>query len=131
MPQRELIAAVTSLRETVEILNETLKKDYPKRVEIRKDRRFFAVLIFFGIILGMLLSSFITIATVSGCFLSKDAADGHASGICHTMPGFTVAEERNNRTIQRFNELLNTINQNKKMITENQEEIENLKNRIR
>lgn len=107
-----LLDAVVVMSDNIKALNETLKSDYPKRAEIRRSRRQFALYI----VLGLFMSSLVTIGTVSGCFLSKQAVDGEAPFFCAVLPGYSEAQDRNRRITKRFNQLLHEIASNKKDI---------------
>lgn len=114
--QQELLTAVQDLRDTVALLVSTLKEDYPKRTEIKQARFFAGVYVIIGLIISALVSSFITVTIVSGCFLSKAALDGNANPVCSGLPGYTTAQARNQQTRDRFEHLIREIDKNQREI---------------
>lgn len=121
--QPELLLAVQELRDTVASLVVTLRNDYPKRIEIRRDRFRFAVYVLVGLVVSAVIGGLMTIVTVSGCFLSRTAIEGHANAVCGIMPGYTTAQERNARTTERFMQLLQDIEKNKRQIRQLQHKV--------
>jgi uncharacterized membrane protein len=111
-----LLEAIKSLRDTVSALNQTLQADYPKREEIKRDRKTFTAWIVIGLLLSAVGGSLVTIGTVSGCFLSKSAADGNVPAFCSALPGYSDARARNARTRDRFEQLILEIQQNSKRL---------------
>lgn len=114
--QKELLTAVQDLRDTVALLVSTLKEDYPKRTEIKQARLFAALYVVIGLVVSAIVGGLLTVVTVSGCFLSKQALDGNANPLCATLPGYTVAQERNHQTRERFEHVLDQIDKNAREI---------------
>lgn len=90
---QELVEAIKTLHKGVDALNRTLSEDYPRRSEIKRARVNFAI----ATLLGLFISSLVTIGTVSGCFLSKSAVDGHPPAVCSILPGYATTQARAQR----------------------------------
>lgn len=128
MPER-LLAETRALHESVDALVSTLDREYPKRAEIKKARTNFAIAIIIGLLLSGFISSVVTIGTVSGCFLSKSAVDGHAPHICSVMPGYDATQDRARRSTDKFTELFQTTDTNEQRIDRLEMDLEKLKSR--
>jgi hypothetical protein len=116
MPE-ELLKAVEDLVSTVGRLENTMS-EYPKRREVEerfetkaeiKKKRHKAILITLGIaLLGLVISFFVTVTTITSCFISEDARAGDASFGCKLLPGYTKAQEENRKLIAELRVLLDT-----------------------
>lgn len=129
MPER-LLAETRALHEAVDALIATLEREYPKRAEIRKARQSFALAIMIGLIVSAIISIITTIGTVSGCFLSRAAVDGHAAHACSFLPGYDATQDRARRNNARFAQLFSDVAYNKKMNRSQQVELDKLEKKL-
>jgi hypothetical protein len=109
----ELLTGVRALTNAVNALDTTLKNDYPKRAEVRRGLIQLALLT----VAGLVGSSFVTVAVISGCFLSpKVSQEGNPAVACQILPGYSESVRRNHLLLKQFNQLLVDIEQNRKDI---------------
>lgn len=101
MPE-QLLQATLKLTESVERLEATLH-EYPKRSEVEdrfatkheSKRRAIKVLAL-GLVMMLIalaVSFVVTIATVTTCFISDNARDGHAADVCNLLPGYEQTQQ--------------------------------------
>lgn len=120
MPE-QLLKAVQELNKTVSKLEQTLQQ-YPKRREVenrfttkadaeRKRRHAFRIGLTM-LLVGLGASYFVTISTITSCFISQEARLGEAGQACHLLPGYTDAQNENQRRLDQFEELLNRPSNN-------------------
>jgi len=120
-PTGDLLDAVRDLTTQVAILTKRLQEEYPKRDEVRHDGRKRALgTLAFGIVL-ILLSNFVTIATISFCFLSPTGA---VHSQCNIMPGYEETTNSGRSRLARFELLIRQIEQNRQDIAELQEQLD-------
>lgn len=115
-----LLQAVRELTAVTKALNKTLSEDYPKRREIERNYlskqqssrniRFFVAFVFASIF----ISQFVTIATVSTCFLG----DPEHPRICQLMPGYKDSIQQNKDILKHFQELMQITKQNDRRLDE-------------
>lgn len=92
----------------VRVLTATLS-DYPKRAEVhekyvsRRESRQRLVLVLTFAVISLVFSYFVTISTVSTCFLG---GDGEYPGLCKLIPGYEEAQQQNDDILKQFRELI-------------------------
>jgi hypothetical protein len=101
-----LIETINRLRLSVDALHKTLESDYPTRVEISARRRNVVM----GTLAAIVLSYFLTISTVSYCFLDGIPARGEKQ-FCHIFPGYEQSFDNNRSSIDARAKLQERINQ--------------------
>jgi hypothetical protein len=124
MPE-QLLKAVQELTATVGRLESTLK-EYPKRQEVearfetkraiksqRKKMFYLGIAILVG---GLLTSYFVTVTTITSCFVSDSARAGEASVGCSLLPGYSEAQRENQQLIKELRVLLNQPETNSKRL---------------
>jgi hypothetical protein len=108
---KELLQAVNKLSDVVRLLDATMKRDYPKRVELqnylskregRKRIQYFAA----AAVVATLLSFFVTVSSVNYCFLNGVPEPGERD-ICQVFPGWEESFDNN----RRFTDLINNNQQ--------------------
>lgn len=115
MPER-LLEAVNELTQVVKSLERTLKADYPKRSEILRRRNIMWLQMFLVVIIAIIGGYFVTIGTISGCFLG-DAANGLSPRFCNVLPGYHDAQVKNRKLIKEFEVLVKRSERNAHRIT--------------
>lgn len=118
MPEKTLGELATEVHTATAALTELLSR-YPDRNEVERRfvsrstsrNRMFLVLVM--VIVAMLVSAFITVSTVSVCFLGGQNSD---PGICHIMPGYSKAVQQNKVLLKQFKDLVNITQTNQKRI---------------
>jgi hypothetical protein len=119
-PTAELLAAVLLLVKEVEALYNRLSKDYPSREEVRHEgRKRAAKSLAFAFVI-IIISNFITIQTVSYCFLSPV---GTVHSVCNRIPGYENTVTQGNQRLRKFNLLLTQIVSNQKSIIDLQQRV--------
>lgn len=113
MPE-ELLQAVLELTKTTKELEQTLH-EYPKRKEIEAKyatkaesrRRATKVLAagLFIVLVSLMASYFVTVTTITSCFISDDARAGNPDYLCSWLPGFDEAQEENSKRLDRLERL--------------------------
>ncbi len=116
MTNKELRAAITDLTKAVGALDITLKRDYPTREEIKKRR----VQIVLAMVAAIIASYFLTVGTVSYCFLSGIPEDG-ASGFCNVFPGYEESFDNNRELRDQFIQMQQFIQENREKIEQLEE----------
>ena len=116
MPER-LLAAVQELNENVARLEETFK-EYPKRQEIaeqyetkqelKENRKRLIMTALAILLISLFVSYFVTVTTITSCFVSEGARTGDATAACGLLPGYNEAQEENQQLIKELRVLLNT-----------------------
>jgi hypothetical protein len=108
---KELLQAVNKLSDVVRLLDATMKRDYPKRVELqnylskregRKRIQYFAA----AAVVATVLSFFVTVSSVNYCFLNGVPEPGERD-ICQVFPGWEESFDNN----RRFTDLINNNQQ--------------------
>lgn len=122
----KLLEAVNELAAEVRGLRSVLRKEYPKRGEMRRTVRTRVVNYFLVALMVLLVAQAMTMTTISHCFLNASASNGAPIG-CSAMPGYDQAVEQNQTRLGRFYELSNQIESNRLKVTELELEIEKLK----
>lgn len=103
----------TMIRE-VRVLTSTLA-EYPKRQEVhekyvsRRESKQRIALVMVVLLFSLAVSYFVTISTVSTCFLGGD--DSHP-GLCTLIPGYDEAQQRNTDILKQFQELVKITERN-------------------
>lgn len=94
-------------------------EDYPKRQEVhekyvsRRESRQRLVLVFAFAAISLVFSYFVTISTVSTCFLG---GDGNYPGLCKMIPGYEEAQTKNDEILQQFRHLVEMTERNDKRL---------------
>jgi hypothetical protein len=133
MSEQDLQRLAQEARAAVAGLQRLLERDYVKRDEAEKQfmlkkvsqRRWFAFLLMIPLALGV--SFFVTIGTVSSCFLGGDGQAPPAA--CKVIPGFEEAITRNEGVMLQFQGLIDTTEENRKRLVELERELRELKRR--
>lgn len=102
--QNILLSAVQELRQSVQDLSAAVEREYPKRAEVEDrfttkesaKRRFLLFIVI--VIVSLSASYFVTISTVSACFLDRPP---HVDA-CGLIPGFEESEDRGAILLKRF-----------------------------
>ena len=114
-----LLAAVKQLTAAVRMLNATMKEDYPKRAEVKRNRRTFI----WAVMVGLLLSYFANVSTVNYCFL-QGIPDAGTHQFCRVFPGWDDSFNNNRDSMQ-------TVVDMQKIMEQNQKEIAQLKAKVK
>ena len=101
-----LLEAIGELKQVVRALTKVIEEDYPKRKEVETRfttkqtaaRRFSIVTAF--IVISLIVSYFVSISTVSVCFLSQDQPAS-----CELIPGYSASKDHNLKILNEFIEL--------------------------
>ena len=119
--QSDLLEAVKKLSRVVHQLDDTMKRDYPKRLELQQDYltkqegrkrvKMFAL----AAVVSTLASFFITVSSVNYCFLNGVPEPGERD-VCKVFPGWEQSFDNN----RRFTDL----------ITRNQERLTDLERKV-
>lgn len=115
MPE-QLLQAVLELTKTTQTLERTLH-EYPKRREVEErfatkaESRKRAVKVLVAglciVFISLMASYFVTVTTVTSCFLSDGARNGDAAPACSLLPGYTEAQQENEERVDRIERLFN------------------------
>lgn len=113
MPE-QLLAAVVELTKTTRALEQALH-EYPKRKEVEErfatkseSRRRALKALAAGlaiVFISLAASYFVTVTTVTSCFVSEDARKGNAAYMCNWLPGFSEAQTENLERQERIERL--------------------------
>ena len=103
----DLLGAVRDLTRVVTALEMTLARDYPTKLEIKKRRG----QIVFAIVTAIIASYFLTVGTVSYCFLQGIPGEDEQRA-CTIFPGWEKSFDNNRKAQDTFNQLLNTTSVN-------------------
>lgn len=123
----DLLEAVRTLTEEVRGLSERLETLYAPREEINREGRRRAWR-FLGIsIVIILISQFLTMTTISYCFLN---ANGHGGAACSAMPGYAQAIQQSDIRLQRFEALLDGIEATQQNVKSNDKDIADINRRL-
>ena len=126
MPERTLNEAADEIHAAVREMRTLITQEYPTRREIERrfmaksqsNARIWAVAV--AVASSLILSYFVTISTVSTCFLGS-ASDGHPA-VCNLMPGYAEAQRTNQELLRQFVELQERSIKNEERINELEKE---------
>lgn len=115
MPEKTMQQAARELHAAVVALKELIEREYPSRREVERrfqskaksSQRWYLVLAL--ILVSALLGFVSTVTTVSTCFLRPVAETPSA---CSWLPGYDETQERNQRIIERFEQLYQITERN-------------------
>ncbi len=107
----DLLGAVQELTRVVTALEMTLKRDYPTKIEIKKRRGQIVV----AIVVAIIASYFLTVGSVSYCFLQGIPETGEQQ-LCQVFPGWQESFDNNRAARDTFNQLLNVTSTNNQRI---------------
>lgn len=131
MPDKALSEIAAEVHAATAGLAELLKR-YPDREEVEKrfvnkaQSRSRFVLVVVMVLIAMVVSAFMTVSTVSVCFLGGQTSN---PGICHIMPGYSSAIKQNRLLLKQFRALVAVTQSNRKIIAKQQREIRVLEGR--
>lgn len=126
-----LLTAVQNLTRVVEVLQQTLKEDYPKRSEIEKDfptkaslvkSRKQAALI---IAVAIFASSIITMGSVSYCFLQ-----GKVYTACRVIPGYSATVDRSVRLAKQRDDSTTQVKRDALLLKQQEARIKKLELKV-
>lgn len=131
--QEDLRRLSQEARAAVVGLQRLLERDYVKREEAEdqfilkkvSQRRWFAFLLMIPI--ALIASFFVTVGTVSSCFLGGDGETPPKA--CQVIPGFKEAIKRNDVVMLQFQGLIETTEENRSRIKKLERELRELRGR--
>lgn len=120
MPEQTMQEAARELHSAVIALKELIEREYPSRREVERrftskaksTSRWYLVLVL--ILVSALLSFVGTVTTVSTCFLRPV---GDTPSACGWLPGYDETQDRNQRIIDRFEQLRQITERNDRRLT--------------
>lgn len=122
--EQSLLAAVNILTDEVRSLRLILAQEYPKRAEVASEGRRRALRYLGATLAILMLAQFMTITTISYCFLGNNI---EIPAACKLIPGYTQAVERGTGQLETFYYLQEQTSSNRAKIAELELEIEKIK----